>query len=187
MKNFIKYIIMPIYIIIIGISSSAATPLIHHTLPAIELEPDSFVSNIGIKTAAIYWLPDYQRKLTGRTETAAGGDPDRIGKCGTYGFMQSCGYPKISTGTIKPHLGLTCQKSCICPSSYRQKLNLVQTEHGANCPPIAPVIVILARPEHIVMKDTSPELVMRVTTARPEPASLRFALEDTIVLRFLLD
>ncbi|MFR8207016.1 MAG: hypothetical protein ACLU99_12415 [Alphaproteobacteria bacterium] len=35
-----------------------------------------------------------------------------------YNLYETCPSPKLSTGVVHPVAGMTCQKSCYCPSEY---------------------------------------------------------------------
>lgn len=99
----------------------AANP---HFTP-MSLLPQSFASASDIKVAGIYWLPDYLKGNVSRGNDDPDKNPFDEDCEKNYNLHTTCPTPKISTGEIHVTNELTCQKKCICPSSYQY--------HTGNC------------------------------------------------------
>ena len=78
-----------------------------------------------IKTAAIYWLPDYMKGNVSRGNTDPVKDPFKENCEDNYDLNTVCPAPKISTGILHITNELDCQDACICPSNYKY--------HSENC------------------------------------------------------
>ena len=78
-----------------------------------------------IKTAAIYWLPDYMKGNVSRGNTDPVKDPFKENCEDNYDLNTICPTPKISTGILHITNELDCQDACICPSNYKY--------HSENC------------------------------------------------------
>ena len=89
------------------------------------LMPEPMTAEAVTTVAGIYWLPDYLKGNISRGND----DPDKNPfdeDCEKhYNLHTTCPTPKISTGEIHVTNELTCQKKCICPSSYQY--------HTGNC------------------------------------------------------
>lgn len=91
-----------------------------HTSPQLSLP----VYNSGIyREARLWFLPDWQGAGTfkDRSQEGKGGDL-RDYNCQTYGFENSCSWPMVSTGKVRPRQGLNCEISCVCDSSFKYNL-----------------------------------------------------------------
>ena len=76
-------------------------------------------SNASAKT---WWLPDWQGGQDSRGSADGGGGDivkDDSDCMKHYNLYAKCPSPKLSTGVVHPVAGMTCQKSCYCPSSYQ--------------------------------------------------------------------
>ena len=75
-------------------------------------------SNASAKT---WWLPDWQGGQDSRGSADGGGGDivkDDSDCMKHYNLYATCPSPKLSTGVVHPVAGMTCQKSCYCPSEY---------------------------------------------------------------------
>ncbi|MFR1367033.1 MAG: hypothetical protein ACLSBF_01430 [Alphaproteobacteria bacterium] len=71
--------------------------------------------------AATWWLPDWQDSQGSRGSNDIGGGDivkDDSDCMKHYNLYATCPSPKLSTGVVHPVAGMTCQKSCYCPSEY---------------------------------------------------------------------
>ncbi|MFR8205673.1 MAG: hypothetical protein ACLU99_04565 [Alphaproteobacteria bacterium] len=84
-----------------------------------------FASASRLKVAGIYWLPDYLKGNVSRGNDDPDKNPFDEDCEKNYNLHTTCPTPKISTGEIHVTNELTCQKKCICPSSYQY--------HTGNC------------------------------------------------------
>ena len=101
-------------------SSFAEVPVNPHFTP-MSLLPQPFASTSSLKVAGIYWLPDYLGKNISRGSNDVGGGDivkDDSDCMKHYNLYETCPSPKLSTGVVHPIAGMTCQKSCYCPSEY---------------------------------------------------------------------
>ena len=102
---------------------SSAAPAVNPHFTPMSLKPLPFASASGIKVAGIYWLPDYLGKniSRGSSDDVGGGDivKDDSDCMKHYNLYETCPSPKLSTGVVHPIAGMTCQKSCYCPSEYK--------------------------------------------------------------------
>ena len=101
-------------------SSFAEVPVNPHFTP-MSLLPQPFASTSSLKVAGIYWLPDYLGKNISRGSADDGGGDivkDDSDCMEHYNLYATCPSPKLSTGVVHPVAGMTCQKSCYCPSEY---------------------------------------------------------------------
>ena len=101
-------------------SSFAEVPVNPHFTP-MSLLPQPFASTSSLKVAGIYWLPDYLGKNISRGSNDVGGGDivkDDSDCMKHYNLYETCPSPKLSTGVVHPVAGMTCQKSCYCPSEY---------------------------------------------------------------------
>ena len=76
-------------------------------------------SNASAKT---WWLPDWQGGQDSRGSADGGGGDivkDDSDCMKHYNLYTKCPSPKLSTGVVHPVAGMTCQKSCYCPSEYK--------------------------------------------------------------------
>ena len=121
MKYF-KFVCYSLLLMLLFNTSSlyAAPPLEDHTLHTpLSLMPEPLSgSRDTLKLAATWWLPDWQGGQGTRGSTDDGGG-DIDGECETYGFVTECAPPKVSGGIVHPISGLTCHKSCSCPTEYK--------------------------------------------------------------------
>ncbi len=102
-------------------SSFAEVPVNPHFTP-MSLLPQPFASTSSLKVAGIYWLPDYLGKNISRGSNDVGGGDivkDDSDCMKHYNLYETCPSPKLSTGVVHPIAGMTCQKSCYCPSEYK--------------------------------------------------------------------
>ena len=86
------------------------------------LLPEPVASDNVFKLAATWWLPDWQGSQGSRGSTDSGGGDivkDDSDCMKHYNLYAKCPSPKLSTGVVHPVAGMTCQKSCYCPSSYQ--------------------------------------------------------------------
>ena len=86
------------------------------------LLPKPVASDNTFSLAATWWLPDWQGSQGSRgSDDAGGGDivKDDSDCMKHYNLYAKCPSPKLSTGVVHPVAGMTCQKSCYCPSSYQ--------------------------------------------------------------------
>ena len=86
------------------------------------LLPKPVASDNTFSLAATWWLPDWQGNQVSRGSTDAGGGDivkDDSDCMKHYNLYAKCPSPKLSTGVVHPVAGMTCQKSCYCPSSYQ--------------------------------------------------------------------
>ena len=120
MKYF-KFVCYSLLLMLLFNTSSlyAAPPLDHTLHTPLSLMPEPLSgSHDTLKLAATWWLPDWQGGQGSRgSDDDGGGDID--GECETYGFVTKCAPPKVSGGIVHPISGLTCHKSCSCPSEYK--------------------------------------------------------------------
>ena len=121
MKYF-KFVCYSLLLMLLFNTSSlyAAPPLGDHTTHTpLSLMPEPLSgSHDTFSLAATWWLPDWQGGQGSRgSDDDGGGDID--GECETYGFVTKCAPPKVSGGIVHPISGLTCHKSCSCPSEYK--------------------------------------------------------------------
>ena len=85
------------------------------------LLPKPVASDNTFSLAATWWLPDWQGSQGSRgSDDAGGGDivKDDSDCMEHYNLYATCPSPKLSTGVVHPVAGMTCQKSCYCPSEY---------------------------------------------------------------------
>ena len=102
----------------------AAPPLEDHTTHTpLSLMPEPLSgSRDTLKLAATWWLPDWQNNQNSRGSTDDGGGDivkDDSDCMKHYNLYAICPSPKLSTGVVHPVAGMTCQKSCYCPSEYK--------------------------------------------------------------------
>ena len=86
------------------------------------LLPKPVASDNTFSLAATWWLPDWQGgQGTRGSDDAGGGDivKDDSDCMKHYNLYATCPSPKLSTGVVHPVAGMTCQKSCYCPSEYK--------------------------------------------------------------------
>ena len=86
------------------------------------LLPKPVASDNTFSLAATWWLPDWQGSQGSRGSTDTGGGDivkDDSDCMKHYNLYAKCPSPKLSTGVVHPVAGMTCQKSCYCPSSYQ--------------------------------------------------------------------
>ena len=86
------------------------------------LLPKPVASDNTFSLAATWWLPDWQSSQGSRGSTDSGGGDivkDDSDCMKHYNLYAKCPSPKLSTGVVHPVAGMTCQKSCYCPSSYQ--------------------------------------------------------------------
>ena len=106
-------------------SSLYATPPLedHTTHTPLSLMPEPLSgSRDTFSLAATWWLPDWQGgQGTRGSDDAGGGDivKDDSDCMEHYNLYATCPSPKLSTGVVHPVAGMTCQKSCYCPSEYK--------------------------------------------------------------------
>ena len=125
MKYF-KFVCYSLLLMLLFNTSSlyAAPPLTDHTLHTpLSLMPEPLSgSHDTLKLAATWWLPDWQGGQGSRgSDDAGGGDivKDDSDCMEYYNLYATCPSPKLSTGVVHPVAGMTCQKSCYCPSEYK--------------------------------------------------------------------
>jgi len=102
----------------------AAPPLEDHTTHTpLSLMPEPLSgSRDTLKLAATWWLPDWQGSQGARGSNDIGGGDivkDDSDCMKHYNLYATCPSPKLSTGVVHPVAGMTCQKSCYCPSEYQ--------------------------------------------------------------------
>ena len=86
------------------------------------LLPKPVASDNTFSLAATWWLPDWQGSQGSRgSDDIGGGDivKDDSDCMEHYNLYATCPSPKLSTGVVHPVAGMTCQKSCYCPSEYK--------------------------------------------------------------------
>ena len=125
MKYF-KFVCYSLLLMLLFNTSSlyAAPPLGDHTTHTpLSLMPDPLSgSRDTLKLAATWWLPDWQGGQGSRgSDDIGGGDivKDDSDCMEHYNLYATCPSPKLSTGVVHPVAGMTCQKSCYCPSEYK--------------------------------------------------------------------
>ena len=121
--NFICYSLL-LMLLFNTSSLYAAPPLEDHTLHTpLSLMPEPLSgSRDTLKLAATWWLPDWQGSQGSRgSDDIGGGDivKDDSDCMKHYNLYATCPSPKLSTGVVHPVAGMTCQKSCYCPSEYK--------------------------------------------------------------------
>ena len=85
------------------------------------LLPKPVASDNTFSLAATWWLPDWQGSQGSRGSADDGGGDivkDDSDCMKHYNLYATCPSPKLSTGVVHPVAGMTCQKSCYCPSEY---------------------------------------------------------------------
>ncbi len=121
--NFICYSLL--LMLLFNTSSLYAAPPLgdHTTHTPLSLMPDPLSgSRDTLKLAATWWLPDWQGGQGSRgSDDIGGGDivKDDSDCMEHYNLYATCPSPKLSTGVVHPVAGMTCQKSCYCPSEYK--------------------------------------------------------------------
>ena len=125
MKYF-KFVCYSLLLMLLFNTSSlyAAPPLTDHTTHTpLSLMPEPLSgSRDTLKLAATWWLPDWQNNQNSRGSTDDGGGDivkDDSDCMKHYNLYATCPSPKLSTGVVHPVAGMTCQKSCYCPSEYK--------------------------------------------------------------------
>ena len=125
MKYF-KFVCYSLLLMLLFNTSSlyAAPPLTDHTTHTpLSLMPEPLSgSHDTFSLAATWWLPDWQGSQGSRgSDDAGGGDivKDDSDCMKHYNLYATCPSPKLSTGVVHPVAGMTCQKSCYCPSEYQ--------------------------------------------------------------------
>ena len=125
MKYF-KFVCYSLLLMLLFNTSSlyAAPPLTDHTLHTpLSLMPEPLSgSHDTLKLAATWWLPDWQGSQGSRGSNDIGGGDivkDDSDCMKHYNLYATCPSPKLSTGVVHPVAGMTCQKSCYCPSEYK--------------------------------------------------------------------
>ncbi len=125
MKYF-KFVCYSLLLMLLFNTSSlyAAPPLTDHTTHTpLSLMPEPLSgSRDTLKLAATWWLPDWQNNQNSRGSTDDGGGDivkDDSDCMKHYNLYAICPSPKLSTGVVHPVAGMTCQKSCYCPSEYK--------------------------------------------------------------------
>ena len=86
------------------------------------LLPKPVASDNTFSLAATWWLPDWQGSQGSRGSADDGGGDivkDDSDCMEHYNLYAICPSPKLSTGVVHPVAGMTCQKSCYCPSEYQ--------------------------------------------------------------------
>ena len=86
------------------------------------LLPKPVASDNTFSLAATWWLPDWQGSQGARGSNDIGGGDivkDDSDCMKHYNLYATCPSPKLSTGVVHPVAGMTCQKSCYCPSEYK--------------------------------------------------------------------
>ncbi len=120
MKHISSLILTAAAMFLFASSSFAEVPVNPHFTP-MSLLPQPFASTSSLKVAGIYWLPDYLGKNISRGSNDVGGGDivkDDSDCMKHYNLYETCPSPKLSTGVVHPVAGMTCQKSCYCPSEY---------------------------------------------------------------------
>ncbi len=103
------------------------------------LLPKPVASGNVFKLAATWWLPDWQGgQGTRGSDDVGGGDivKDDSDCMKHYNLYETCPSPKLSTGVVHPVAGMTCQKSCYCPSEYKYTSSNCSGEYqpsGGSC------------------------------------------------------
>ena len=124
MKYF-KFVCYSLLLMLLFNTSSlyAAPPLDHTLHTPLSLMPEPFSgSHDTLKLAATWWLPDWQGSQGSRGSADDGGGDivkDDSDCMKHYNLYATCPSPKLSTGVVHPVAGMTCQKSCYCPSEYK--------------------------------------------------------------------
>ena len=125
MKYF-KFVCYSLLLMLLFNTSSlyAAPPLEDHTTHTpLSLMPEPLSgSHDTLKLAATWWLPDWQGSQGSRGSNDIGGGDivkDDSDCMKHYNLYATCPSPKLSTGVVHPVAGMTCQKSCYCPSEYK--------------------------------------------------------------------
>ena len=124
MKYF-KFVCYSLLLMLLFNTSSlyAAPPLDHTTHTPLSLMPEPLSgSHDTFSLAATWWLPDWQGgQGTRGSDDDGGGDivKDDSDCMKHYNLYATCPSPKLSTGVVHPVAGMTCQKSCYCPSEYK--------------------------------------------------------------------
>ena len=121
--NFICYSLL-LMLLFNTSSLYAAPPLTDHTTHTpLSLMPEPLSgSRDTLSLAATWWLPDWQGSQGSRgSDDIGGGDivKDDSDCMEHYNLYATCPSPKLSTGVVHPVAGMTCQKSCYCPSEYK--------------------------------------------------------------------
>ena len=120
--NFICYSLL-LMLLFNTSSLYAAPPLDHTTHTPLSLMPEPLSgSRDTLKLAATWWLPDWQGSQGARGSNDIGGGDivkDDSDCMKHYNLYATCPSPKLSTGVVHPVAGMTCQKSCYCPSEYK--------------------------------------------------------------------
>ena len=121
--NFICYSLL-LMLLFNTSSLYAAPPLTDHTTHTpLSLMPEPLSgSHDTFSLAATWWLPDWQSNQNSRgSDDVGGGDivKDDSDCMKHYNLYATCPSPKLSTGVVHPVAGMTCQKSCYCPSEYK--------------------------------------------------------------------
>ena len=121
--NFICYSLL--LMLLFNTSSLYAAPPLgdHTTHTPLSLMPEPLSgSHDTLKLAATWWLPDWQGSQGSRGSNDIGGGDivkDDSDCMKHYNLYATCPSPKLSTGVVHPVAGMTCQKSCYCPSEYK--------------------------------------------------------------------
>ena len=121
--NFICYSLL-LMLLFNTSSLYAAPPLADHTTHTpLSLMPEPLSgSHDTFSLAATWWLPDWQGSQGSRGSNDIGGGDivkDDSDCMKHYNLYATCPSPKLSTGVVHPVAGMTCQKSCYCPSEYK--------------------------------------------------------------------
>ena len=121
--NFICYSLL-LMLLFNTSSLYAAPPLTDHTTHTpLSLMPEPLSgSHDTFSLAATWWLPDWQGSRSSRGSADDGGGDiikDDSDCMKHYNLYATCPSPKLSTGVVHPVAGMTCQKSCYCPSEYK--------------------------------------------------------------------
>ena len=120
--NFICYSLL--LMLLFNTSSLYAAPPLgdHTTHTPLSLMPEPLSgSHDTFSLAATWWLPDWQGSRSSRGSADDGGGDivkDDSDCMEHYNLYATCPSPKLSTGVVHPVAGMTCQKSCYCPSEY---------------------------------------------------------------------
>ena len=121
--NFICYSLL--LMLLFNTSSLYAAPPLgdHTTHTPLSLMPEPLSgSRDTLSLAATWWLPDWQGSRSSRGSADDGGGDivkDDSDCMKHYNLYATCPSPKLSTGVVHPVAGMTCQKSCYCPSEYK--------------------------------------------------------------------
>ena len=103
------------------------------------LLPKPVASDNTFSLAATWWLPDWQGSQGSRGSNDIGGGDivkDDSDCMKHYNLYATCPSPKLSTGVVHPVAGMTCQKSCYCPSEYKYTSSNCSGEYevsGTSC------------------------------------------------------